>query len=273
MTSSLRAGPAATECRRWWTRSTYLPGTDVVSGLRRRRPHGAVSARTASASADELVVSAVTIGEIQAGVEIARDQDEARAEEMEGWPDGILGTHRVLPVYAPSFRQWARLMHSGSDALSEDAMLAATAAVHGLAVVTRNVRDFDLLGMTDAKQGRGLALARERPHSKVLGVASSAVTSGWVGRPPGFTRPFQHPAPSSVYNSGRDRNRFLAPAVGVIAPTLICPQSPAMRSPPATPIGPPSSEAVSTGVEVDRSAPTLAALDPRLSMAVRQGPA
>ena len=47
---------------------------------------------------------------------------------------------------APTFRSWARLMHRRSDRLIEDAMIAATAAVHGLIIVTRNVRDFEGLG-------------------------------------------------------------------------------------------------------------------------------
>ena len=45
-----------------------------------------------------------------------------------------------------AFRVWARLMYRQSDQLLEDAMIAATATVHNLAVVTRNIRDFDLLG-------------------------------------------------------------------------------------------------------------------------------
>jgi predicted nucleic acid-binding protein len=45
-----------------------------------------------------------------------------------------------------TFRSWARLMHRRSDRLIEDAMIAATASVHNLTVVTRNVRDFEGLG-------------------------------------------------------------------------------------------------------------------------------
>jgi toxin FitB len=101
----------------------------------------------AGASAEPLLLSAVTLGELQAGVEMAR-QDPARAEAIEVWLDGVTNTYDILPMNGAVFRQWARLMHRRSRDLIEDAMIAATALVHNLTVVSRNVRDFERLGLT-----------------------------------------------------------------------------------------------------------------------------
>ena len=120
----------------------YLLDTNVVSELRRPRPHGAVVAWLRAVADADLHLSAVTIGELQAGVEITRDQDPIRAAEIEAWVGRVADSYNVLPMDAPAFRAWARLMHGRSQALLEDAMIAATAEVHGLIVVTRNVRDF-----------------------------------------------------------------------------------------------------------------------------------
>ena len=120
----------------------YLLDTNVVSELRRLRPHGAVLDWIAQAPAEQLFISAVTVGEIQAGIEMTREVDETRAEELEIWLDRVLASCSVLPMDAIAFREWARLMHRRSGAVREDAMIAATAVVHRLTVVTRNVSDF-----------------------------------------------------------------------------------------------------------------------------------
>jgi len=120
----------------------YLLDTNVVSELRRPRPHGAVVAWIQAAEEAHLYLSAVTIGEVQAGIELTRDHDAVKAKELEAWADQLAGSYNVLPMDAPCFRRWAKLMHRESDTMYEDAMLAATAHVHHLTIVTRNVRDF-----------------------------------------------------------------------------------------------------------------------------------
>lgn len=125
----------------------YLLDTNVVSELRRVRPHGAVLAWLSDVPDADLHVSAVTIGEIQAGIELTRAQDIAKADEIEAWLERVIQTHNLLSMDAPTFRCWARLMHRRSDTLIEDAMIAATAKIHGLTVVTRNVQDFEPFGV------------------------------------------------------------------------------------------------------------------------------
>ena len=124
----------------------YLLDTNIISELRRQKPHGAVVAWLQSIEDKDLFISAVTLGEIQAGIELTREQDPAKAAELEGWLELVAGAYNVLPMDAAVFRAWARLMHRQSNTLYEDAMIAATAKVHRLTVVTRNVADFQALG-------------------------------------------------------------------------------------------------------------------------------
>jgi predicted nucleic acid-binding protein len=84
----------------------------------------------------------VTVGEIQAGIELSREQDPVKAAELEAWATRMVDAFEVLPMDGATFREWARLMHRRSDTRFEDAMIAATARVHDLTVVTRNVADF-----------------------------------------------------------------------------------------------------------------------------------
>jgi predicted nucleic acid-binding protein len=125
----------------------YLLDTNVVSELRRPRPHGGVVAWLQAVPDEHLHLCAVTLGELQAGVEITREQDAAKAEAIEAWIDQVEGLWNVLPMDGRIFRAWARLMHRRPDEPIEDAMIAATALVHNLTVVTRNVRDFEPLGV------------------------------------------------------------------------------------------------------------------------------
>ncbi len=121
----------------------YLLDTNIVSELRKIRPHGAVVSWIKTVADSDLYLSAVTLGEIQAGIEITREQDGPKAAVIEEWANQVASTYNVLPMDAETFRLWAKLMHRQSDTVYEDAMIAASALVHKLTVVTRNVRDFE----------------------------------------------------------------------------------------------------------------------------------
>jgi len=125
----------------------YLLDTNVVSELRRPRPHPAVVAWFEQEDEARLFLPAVTIGEIQAGIERTREQDKTKAATLERWLDALAANHKILPMDAESFRLWAKIKHRRSDTLIEDAMIGAIAIQHGLIVATRNVRDFDILGV------------------------------------------------------------------------------------------------------------------------------
>lgn len=122
--------------------SRYLLDTNVVSELRKRKPHGAVVAWIKTLKPEQIFLSAVTIGELQAGVELTRKNDAAKAQEIETWLSMVEGSYAVLPMDAACFREWARMMAGKPSELIEDAMIAATAHVHGLQVATRNEKDF-----------------------------------------------------------------------------------------------------------------------------------
>ena len=125
----------------------YLLDTNVVSELRRPKPHGAVLAWLASVDEKDLYLSSLSLGEIQRGIEITRQQDATKAQSLELWLDQLVDAFEVVVLDAVVMREWALMMHRQSNTLSEDAMLAATARVHGLQMITRNTADFEVLGV------------------------------------------------------------------------------------------------------------------------------
>ena len=120
----------------------YLFDTNVISELRKPKPHGGVVAWMRNLQYEQVFLSAITIGELQAGVELTRKQDPPKAKEIEDWIDVMVQQVQVLTMDVLCFREWARLMTGKPHQIVADAMMAATARVHGLTVATRNESDF-----------------------------------------------------------------------------------------------------------------------------------
>ena len=125
----------------------FVLDTNVLSELRRPRPHGGVVNWLEALPEDQIFISAVTLGELQRGVELLRAEDSLKAAAIDAWIDLVIGTYTVLPMDAKTFRAHAQLMHRRPYHIFEDAMIAATAQVLGYTVATRDTSDFAKLGV------------------------------------------------------------------------------------------------------------------------------
>ena len=125
----------------------FLLDTNVISELRRARPHGAVLVWLKELAGADVNIAAATIGEIQSGIEITRDSNPVRAEELEKWLSQVSVAYNILSMDAATFRIWARLMHKQQTHLHEDALIAATALQNNLTIATRNTKDFKKFGV------------------------------------------------------------------------------------------------------------------------------
>ena len=120
----------------------FLLDTNVISEMRKPRPHGAVLAWLQLQAHETLSLSAVTLLELQQGAERTRRQDAAAAQRIDLWISQIAAAFSVLSLDGAICREGARLLAGKSEDLFEDGLIAATARVHRLTVATRNVRDF-----------------------------------------------------------------------------------------------------------------------------------
>lgn len=126
----------------------YLLDTVVLSELRKRRRDAGVVAWIGSVAPADLFLSAITIAEIELGIERQRAVDPAFAQELARWLDVTLRAYgeRILPLTVAIARRWGRLAAQiGKQEL--DLAIAATALEHGLTVVTRNISDFARAGV------------------------------------------------------------------------------------------------------------------------------
>jgi hypothetical protein len=127
----------------------YLIDTNVLSELRKgRKCDSRVASWFRGAAGVEKFVSVLTIGEIRRGIEAIRRRDERSARKLDAWLGKLRANFaaRVLAVDEPIAETWGRLMVP--DPLPViDSILAATAIVHGLTLVTRNVDDVRRTGV------------------------------------------------------------------------------------------------------------------------------
>ena len=128
--------------------SGYLLDTNIISETRKARADGGVMAFLSAADATALFLSVLTLGELRKGVAAKRRTDPVAAGRLGVWVDGIETTFvdRILSIDAPVARLWGE--QSADRGLPViDALIAATALVHGLSLVTRNTRDFEATGV------------------------------------------------------------------------------------------------------------------------------
>ena len=125
----------------------FLLDTDVLSALRKRERHPAVTGWVERQRTSDLYLSVVTVDEIERGISKQRERDPLFARDLAEWLDTVLRWYgdRILAVDTATARRWGRL----SDLLghnSTDLLIAATALEHGLTVATRNVNHFEPTG-------------------------------------------------------------------------------------------------------------------------------
>ena len=121
----------------------FLLDTNVVSELRKRTPRPHVLAWYQRNVAAHAYVSVLVLGEIRQGIKRVRHRDAAQAEALERWLEGLVAGYRdrILPVTADVAQEWGRLAALPQPPPAVDGLMVATARVHRLVLVTRNVGD------------------------------------------------------------------------------------------------------------------------------------
>lgn len=127
---------------------SYLLDTNVIFEARKPGGNPGVRAWLESVRGDELYLSVLVLGEIRRGIERRRRHDAAQMEGFEVWLSRLRTdyTDRILPVTVKIAEEWGRL--NVPDPIPViDGLMAATAKVHGLTLVTRNIADLKHTGV------------------------------------------------------------------------------------------------------------------------------
>lgn len=122
---------------------SFLLDTNVVSEIRQGRNRH-VRSWTERVDDVDLHVSVMTLGEIRKGIELLRGRDPAQADVFASWLGELHANFadRILPINAHVAEEWGRL-NATTPRNTVDSLIAATARVHDLTVVTRNTSDFE----------------------------------------------------------------------------------------------------------------------------------
>ena len=129
---------------------SFLVDTNVLSELRKGdRANANVRTWFEDVSPDEIFLSVLVVGELRRGIESIRRRDPKQAAALERWLTRITTDHgeRILPVDGRVADQWGRLTANQPGSVV-DTLMAATALVHGLLLVTRNVKDVEWTGVS-----------------------------------------------------------------------------------------------------------------------------
>lgn len=127
----------------------YLLDTNVVSELRKSVPHPRVAQWHADHVHADVYLSTLAIGEIRRGIERLRPRDPKQADVLEHWLSGLTAAYRerLLPVTQQVAEEWGRMSAATQPPPVIDGLMAATASVHQLTLVTRNVADVGRTGV------------------------------------------------------------------------------------------------------------------------------
>ncbi len=126
----------------------YLLDTNVISEIGKPTPHPLVEAWYEEREDEDLFLSVITVGEIRKGVELKRQSDRDRAELLDDMLEKLSTEYatRLIPIGKAIAEEWGRLAVINANH-SIDRLLVATASVHGMTLVTRNIKHVNMYGV------------------------------------------------------------------------------------------------------------------------------